>query len=149
MPNGLDGPYRASSVSPATTVGRANGRSMRALMNRWLGNRSRTSTQATIVPITAPMADTTSAAPSVIPSARRATGLVTDSQKLAGLCDTALTVTAASGMRTMTLRYRIDSPRPSPYGRRPAPTRGRAGRAGAGAGAGGARAGGREGGGGG
>ena len=58
MPNGLSGPYRASSVSPATTVGSAKGRSISALMTLLPGNSSRTSTQATTVPITAPIAAT-------------------------------------------------------------------------------------------
>ena len=45
-----------------------------------------------------------SEAPSVVASARSASGLVTDCQKFDGLWLTALTVTAASGIRTMTLR---------------------------------------------
>ena len=76
----------------ATTVGSAKGRSMSALMNRWPGNRSRTSTQATRVPITAPMAAVSSEAASVMPSALSDVGLVTESQKLDGLWLTALTV---------------------------------------------------------
>ena len=55
MPNGLSGPYSASSVRPATIVGSANGRSISALTIRLPGNSSRTSTQATSVPITAPI----------------------------------------------------------------------------------------------
>ena len=50
------------------------------------------------------MAALISAAASVIPRARRTSGFVTDCQKLDGLWLTALTVTAASGIRTMTLR---------------------------------------------
>ena len=50
MPTGLFGPYSASSVSPATIVGSANGRSMSALTSRLPRNSSRTSTQAMSVP---------------------------------------------------------------------------------------------------
>src|SRR5215207_9993040 len=61
MPTGLLLPYRASRVIPATIVGRAKGRSMRALTTRLPGNSSRTSTQATTVPIPAFPAATASA----------------------------------------------------------------------------------------
>ena len=54
-------------------------------MIRLPGNSSRTSTQATRVPITAPIAAVTSETPSVVASARNASVLVTDCQKLDGL----------------------------------------------------------------
>ena len=84
MPNGLPGPYSASSVRPATIVGSANGRSISALMNRLPGNWSRTSTQATSVPITAPIAATISDGQQRhrrAPSATRV--VVTESQNVA------------------------------------------------------------------
>src|ERR1700759_3248387 len=99
---------------------------MSPLTNRLPGNSSRMSTHATTVPITAPIAALTSAAPSVIPRARRASGVVTDCQKADGLWLTALTVTAASGIRTMTLSHSVDSPRASPPPRRAARGTGRA-----------------------
>ena len=46
------GPYSASSTRPATIVGIANGTSMITLRIDLPQNRSRTSTQAMIVPIT-------------------------------------------------------------------------------------------------
>ena len=51
-PNGLDGPYRLSSTMPATIVGRANGMSITTSRTCLPRNRSRTSTQAIVVPIT-------------------------------------------------------------------------------------------------
>ena len=50
-PKGLSGPYRVSRVRPATTVGRAKGRSMtRARRTRLPRKSSRTSTQAMTSP---------------------------------------------------------------------------------------------------
>src|SRR6201999_1739964 len=98
MPTGLSGPYRASSVSPATIVGSANGRSISALTIRLPGNSSRTRTQATSVPITAPSTATISDTTSVTASARSTPVLVTDCQNDDGLWLTALTTTAASGI---------------------------------------------------
>ncbi len=82
-------------------------------MKRWPGKRSRTSTHATIVPITAPIAATTSETTSVITSAFTASGLVTESQNVPRPCENAFAATAASGIRTITLRYRVARPRPS------------------------------------
>src|SRR3984957_20356804 len=95
MPNGLPGPYSASSVRPATIVGSANGRSISALMIRLPGKSSRTRTHATIVPITAPTSATTTDTPRVTPSARTASVLLTDAQSALGLWAKALTTTAA------------------------------------------------------
>ncbi|MBV9836589.1 MAG: hypothetical protein JO156_00620 [Solirubrobacterales bacterium] len=65
---------------------------------------SRTSTHATSVPITAPIAATISEAPTVIASARRASVLSIELQNVLAPDDTALTATAASGISTITLR---------------------------------------------
>ena len=124
-PNGLSGPYSAISVSPATIVGSANGRSIRELTNRLPGNRSRTRTQAISVPITAPIAATSSEATSVTASALSAVGVVIERHSVAGPWETALTATAASGIRTNALRYSVATPRPSP--RAPGRRRGRPG----------------------
>src|SRR5690349_9506351 len=102
-PNGLSGPYSAIRVSPATIVGSANGRSISEPMNRLPGNSSRTNTQATTVPITAPIAATSSDAPSVTASAVSDVLLVIDCQNSLGLWENALTTTAASGISTMML----------------------------------------------
>ena len=72
-------------------------------MKRLPGNSSRTSTHATTVPITAPIAATTSDDPSVTASAVSAVLLVIDCQNSLGLWENALTATAASGISTMML----------------------------------------------
>ncbi len=55
IPTGLSAPYTPSSTRPATIVGSANGMSITNSITRLPGNRSRTSTQAIRVPITALM----------------------------------------------------------------------------------------------
>ena len=55
------------------------------------------------MPITAPITATTAEDPSVTASAVSAVLLVTDCQNSLGLCETALTTTAASGISTITL----------------------------------------------
>ena len=109
----------------ATIVGSANGRSISALTMRLPGNSSRTSTQAISVPITtltrATMADTST----VTRSAARATGAVAASQNPLTPSSNEVTVSAASGSRTMTLSQR-------PRGRRRAGGRGQGRRLGSG-----------------
>ncbi|CPU65183.1 Uncharacterised protein [Mycobacteroides abscessus] len=61
IPSGPDGPYSASSTRPATIVGSANGMSMSTSRSRLPGNRSRTRTHATSVPMTTLTAVTASA----------------------------------------------------------------------------------------
>ena len=79
MPTGECGPYSASSVSPATIVGSANGRSITALTALLPRKSSRTSTQAVIVPRTALTSETITAAPRLSFSAATASGeLATD-----------------------------------------------------------------------
>ena len=56
------------------------------------------------MPITAPIAATTSEAVSVMARALSDTGLVTDCQKAEGPCEAAFTATAESGISTITLR---------------------------------------------
>src|SRR5689334_10800952 len=83
-------------------------------MIRLPGNSSRTRTHATSVPISAPITATSTALPTVIHSALTATGLVTEVQNVPGPCANALTATAASGISTITLTYRVATPSPRP-----------------------------------
>src|SRR5829696_5494847 len=121
-PKGLDSPYRASRVIPATIVGRAKGRSMRALTTRLPGNWSRTRTQAIRVPITTLPAATTRATAKV--NRRAARAWVAASQKEAAPSRDDRHSTAASGSRTTRLRYRVTVPRSSAA---PPPTPSRSG----------------------
>src|SRR6476661_2399745 len=84
------------------------------------GNRSRTRTQAMIVPNTALIRTTISEHTRVSFSAAMACVPVTASQNEPVPLSNALAATAASGRRTMTLRYSVTIPMP-----RPAPARGR------------------------
>jgi hypothetical protein len=79
-PKGPPGPYSVSSVSSATIVGSANGRSITASTTPLPGNRSRTSTQAIAVPASAFTAAQRTAAPSVSSRAETASGRVASSQ---------------------------------------------------------------------
>src|SRR5829696_3264368 len=112
-PTGLLDPYRASRVMPATIVGRAKGRSMRALTTRLPGNWSRTSTQAMTVPIAAFPAATSSETTKVKRRAARAWGWVAASQKAAQPSRLERHTTAVSGSTTIRLRYRVTVPRSS------------------------------------
>ena len=103
-PKGLFGPYRVSSVSPATIVGNANGRSMTALTNSLPRKSSRTSTQAIIVPVAALKIATNAAHASVSFSAAIDCGFVTSAQNVSHPCDRELQTRAASGTRTTRLR---------------------------------------------
>src|SRR4051812_27683182 len=102
---------------PATTVGSANGRSIRALTRRLPGNWSRTSTQAISVPKKALTAATSSADRTV--SFRAATDclLETVSQKCAMPPSVDFATTAASGSSTITLSHAVAIPRPRAPGR--------------------------------
>jgi hypothetical protein len=93
-----------SRVSPATTVGRAKGRSISELTMPLPQKESRTSTQAIRVPNTALMRATSSAAPRVSLSAATASGAVTAFQKASAppFCDCHRR--AASGRSTITDR---------------------------------------------
>src|SRR4029453_16223738 len=113
IPTGLALPYRASRVIPATIVGRAKGRSMRALTTRLPGNSSRTSTQAMTVPITTLPAATTRATAKVRRSAARAWGRVAASQKAPQPSLPERHTTAVSGRTTIRLRDRVTAPRTS------------------------------------
>src|SRR5215217_5155296 len=113
IPTGLELPYRASRVMPATMVGRAKGRSMRALTTRWPGNRSRTRTQAMTVPMTTLPAATRAATAKLRRSAARAWGWVAASQKAAQPSRLERHTTAVSGRTTIRLRYRVTVPRSS------------------------------------
>src|SRR4029453_3510801 len=113
MPTGLLLPYRASRVMPATIVGRAKGRSMRALTTRLPGNWSRTSTQAMTVPMTTLPAATSRDTVRVRRSAARAWGWVAASQKAAQPSRDDRHSTAARGRRTTRLGYRVTVPRSS------------------------------------
>src|SRR5215217_1713255 len=113
MPSGLLLPYRASRVTPATIVGRAKGRSMRALTTRLPGNWSRTSTQAISVPMTTLTVATISATAKVRRSAARAWGWVAASQKAPQPSRVERHTTAVRGRTTIRLRYRVTIPRSS------------------------------------
>src|SRR5881396_1087046 len=102
---------------PATTVGSANGRSIRALMKRLPGNWSRTSTQAISVPKTALIAATRSADSTVSFSAATDCLLETVSQKCAMPPSVDFATTAASGSSTMMLSQAVAIPRPRAPGR--------------------------------
>src|SRR5829696_6369141 len=112
-PTGLLAPYRASRVIPATIVGRANGRSIRALTTRLPGNWSRTRTQAISVPIPAFPAATSSDTIRVKRSAATAWGSVAAAQKAAQPSRLERHTTAVSGRTTIRLRYRVTVPRSS------------------------------------
>src|SRR5215217_1626620 len=113
MPIGLLLPYRASSVMPATIVGRAKGRSMRALTTRLPGYWSRTSTQAISVPMTTLTVATISATAKVRRSAARAWGWVAACQKAPQPSRVERQRTAVRGRTTTRLRYRVTIPRSS------------------------------------
>jgi hypothetical protein len=104
IPTGLLLPYRASRVIPATIVGRAKGRSIRALTTRLPGNSSRTSTQAMTVPMTTFPAATRRLTAKVRRSAARAWGWVAASQKAAQPSRVERHTTAVSGRTTTRLR---------------------------------------------
>src|SRR5215218_8834131 len=112
-PTGLLLPYRASRVMPATMVGRAKGRSIRALTTRLPGNWSRTSTQAMTVPMTTLPAATTRATAKVRRSAARAWGWVAAAQNAPQPSRPERHTTAVSGSTTIRLRYRVTVPRSS------------------------------------
>src|SRR5215211_1680180 len=112
-PTGLLAPYRASRVIPATIVGRAKGRSIRALTTRLPGNWSRTRTQAIRVPMTTFPAATSSATAKVRRRAARAWGWVAAAQKAAQPSRVERQITAVRGRTTIRLRYRVTIPRSS------------------------------------
>src|SRR4029453_9496571 len=98
---------------PATMVGSANGRSMRAPKTRLPGNSSRTSTQAIRVPTPTLTTTTTRATANVSRSAARACGVVAACQNGAAPSRDERHTTAASGSSTIKLRYRVTVPRSS------------------------------------
>src|SRR5437588_4712652 len=110
MPTGLRGPYSATSVSPATIVGSANGRSINAFTTPRPTKRSRTSTHASTVPITALIAATTTAATSVSFSAATASGAETACQKPWRHSRLERQTSAASERRTTKPRYIVANP---------------------------------------
>ena len=103
-PKGLLGPYRLSSVRPATTVGRAKGRSMTALTTRFPANSSRTITQAMSSPARALNTATMSEQTTVSSRAARDSGEVASRQKAAGPPVNAWLRMAARGNSTSRLR---------------------------------------------
>ena len=100
-PSGLCGPYSAMIVRPATIVGSANGRSTSASTTPMPGKRSRTSTQAISVPMTAFTTVAIPAAASVSSSAETLAGLETTVQNPEKPPALTCTSSAASGSRTM------------------------------------------------
>jgi hypothetical protein len=103
-PTGLSGPYSASSVSPATIVGSANGRSISEFTTPLPGNSSRTRTQAIRVPVTALMTTTISDVISVSRRAAMDCSFVTAFQKPSQPASVERTTTAASGISATMLR---------------------------------------------
>src|SRR4051794_37477037 len=95
---------------PATIVGRANGRSISALMAALPRKRSRTRTHATRVPATALTAATRIEMRSVSFSAATACGAVTASTNACRPPSVDRATTAASGIRTMTLSQSVATP---------------------------------------
>ena len=89
---------------PATTVGRANGRSMIELTRCLPGKLSRTSTQAITVPAMALIATTISEQISVSLSAARASGVVMSVQNALRPSDVDCEISAAIGISTTMLR---------------------------------------------
>src|SRR6476646_4717877 len=84
------------------------------LTRRWPGKRSRTSTQAVIVPRTALIRATTAAAPRLSLSASIAPGLVTTSQKLVAPSARDSQTNAAIGRMTTTDRNAVTKPSERP-----------------------------------
>src|SRR5215218_5227761 len=95
---------------PATIVGNANGRSMRASTAPRPGKRSRTRTHAMSVPATALIAATATDRISVSRSAATAWRLETAAQNASRPPSVERATTAASGMRTMTLSHTVATP---------------------------------------
>src|SRR5689334_19636036 len=102
-------------------VGNANGTSMTRSSSRRPQNRSRTSTQASAVPITTLTAVTASASSTVSVIAAPVWELVTTDQNPDQPPEAAATTTAASGIRTSRLNQIIEAPsaNPDPAARRP------------------------------
>src|SRR5581483_1253913 len=98
---------------------------MTALTIPWPGNESRTSTHAIAVPATALNAATTSAAISVSFSADHASGRRTSCQNVVIPSARELQTSAASGTRTIRLRYPTAIPRARPPPAPPTVSRGR------------------------
>ena len=111
-PDRAVGTVERHSTMLATMVGRAKGRSIRALTRLLPRKSSRTRTQATRVPMTLTRA-TTADVLSVTRRAARAAGAVTASQNSPRPPDSAVNVIAASGSRTITLS---PSRHPDPQG---------------------------------
>src|SRR5579864_6067190 len=92
-------------MRPATMVGSANGKSMRALSADWPGKLSLTSVQAIKVPKTTLISATRTEQTRLNSSAASAPGTVTVCQKPAGPKAVARVTIAANGSKTITLRY--------------------------------------------
>ena len=103
-------PYTASITTPATIVGRANGMSMTISKIAAPRGRSRTSTQATSVPIAPLTSATARESPIVSLSASAVTDDVIADQKSSQPEPKALPTTAASGSRTSRLSQMTITP---------------------------------------
>ena len=98
------GASRVVSVMPATAVGSANGRSIRASIRRRPGTRYRVRVQAMIRPIGTLISEAARAVKKETRSAASTRGVVTASRKPSGPSVAALRISAARGIRTMRLR---------------------------------------------
>src|SRR5579884_3458018 len=96
---------------PATTVGRANGRSTTASTSAEPRGRSRTSIQATSVPNTAFVTATSAATASVSSSADTASGCVIQYRNVDTPCARDDQTSAASGSATTIERKVVTKPR--------------------------------------
>src|SRR2546425_8057275 len=97
---------------PATIVGRANGRSITEFTIRLPGKLSRTRTQAIAVPVITLTTATISEATRVSFRAAIACGEVTAVQNAPSPPSVDCETSAASGIRTIRLRYAVTRPRP-------------------------------------
>jgi hypothetical protein len=103
-PIGELGLYSASRTRPATIVGSANGRSMTLFTIDRPGKRSRTSTQAVIVPKTALTSAARTATITLSFSAATASGFDTADQKPDQPSSPDAATTAARGSTTISVR---------------------------------------------
>src|SRR3954447_70624 len=111
VPSTLAGPYRATSIRPVTTVGTANGRSIRAFITALPGKSYRTSTQAVAVPVTALISTITPAVANVSFNACQANGFATALANAEAPGSTASELRATSGSTTIRPRYESVTPR--------------------------------------
>src|SRR5690606_17858692 len=107
VPTNEVGPYKVASITPATSVGTASGRSISADTRALPGNRWRTKIHAVAVPNSVLIPPTSSALQSVSQSAARATGDIARAQNVARPSASPNCTRPTSGTATSTTTYRI------------------------------------------